>query len=88
MFSITLAILALRVSEHHMGSISNTAKRRFSVCISLPTIPVPLWSPAGANISLIFLFLQNISNSFALNACAWSQRIDRGIPCTLQYRSR
>ena len=67
-FSITLAILALRVSELHMGSISSTARRRFNVCISLSTIPVPLWSPAGANISLMFLFVQNISNSFALNA--------------------
>ena len=88
MFSITFAILELKVSELHMGWMSNTAKRRFNVCISLSTIPVPLLSPAGASINLKFLFLQNTSNSFALNACAWSQRIERGIPCILQWHSK
>ena len=87
-FSIILAILELRVSELHMGSMYNNAKRLFSVCISLSTIPVPLWSPAAASINLMFLFLQNTSNSFALNACAWSQRIERVIRCILHYRSK
>ena len=68
--SATLAILELSVLEFHMGSMSNTAKRRFSVCISLSTIPVPLWSPAGASINLMFLFLQNTSKFFALTVCA------------------
>ena len=84
-FSIKFAILELRIFELHMGSMSSTANRRFIVCISLSTIPVPLWSSAGISFSLIFLFLQTISNSFALNSCAWSQRIERGMPCTLQY---
>ena len=70
-----------------MGLMSNTAKRRFSVCISLSSNHVPLWSPAGASINLMFLFLQNTSKFFALTDCAWSQRIERGIPCILQYRS-
>ena len=38
-----------------------------------------VWSPAGASISFMFLFLQNTSNSRALNAWAWSHLIDRGM---------
>ena len=58
MFSIMFDILELSVSELQLGSTSSTAKWRFTVCISLSTISVPLWSPAGASISLIFIFLE------------------------------
>ena len=57
MFSFTFATLSLNVVCVHLGSMSKTASLRFIVCISLSTIPVPLWSPAGASISLMFLFL-------------------------------
>ena len=83
-FPMMLASLVLNVSLLQMGSISRTANRRFIVWISRSTIPVPLWSPAGARISFIFSFLQKISNSFALNAWAWSNLIDLGIPCCLE----
>ena len=60
----------------------------FIVCNRRSTIPIPLWSPAGADISLLFSFLQIISNSFALNASAWSHLIDPSIPWSLHYHSR
>ena len=84
MFSIMFASISLSVAWVHLGSISSTASLRFIVWISLSTMPVPQWSPAGASISLKFLFSRYISNSLVLNACAWSHRVDLGIPCTLQ----
>ena len=38
--------------------------------------------------SNLFLYKQKISNSRALNACAWSNRIDLGMPWNQQYSSR
>ena len=37
-------------------SKSNTANQRLIVCVNLSTMPVPLWSPAGASINSMFLF--------------------------------
>ena len=68
MFSMMLASLSLSVVWVYLGSISRTASLRFIVCMSLSTILVPRWSPTGASIRLMFLFLQYISNSRALNA--------------------
>ena len=78
--SIIFATIVARSDADHNGSCSMTAILRFIVWINLSTIPVALCSPTGASISLMFLFLQKISNSLALNACAWSQRSDLGIP--------
>ena len=82
-----LMILATRfanVTGDQLGSTSSTANRLFIVCINFSIMPVPLWSPAGARNSFIFLFLKNNSNSFTLKACAWSHLIERGIPWSLQ----
>ena len=56
MFSIIFANLLLSVLLLQSGSMSSTANRRFIVCINRSTILVPLWYPAGAIISFMFLF--------------------------------
>ena len=74
--------------DDHIGSIVITPSFRFIVWISLSTIPVALWSPAGANISFMLLSLQNTLKSLDLNACAWSHLGDLGKPWSLQCSSR
>ena len=86
--SLIFATIVARSDEDHNGSCSITAILRFIVWINISTIPVALWSPAGANISLIFLFLQKISNLRALNAWAWSHLSDRGMPWNWQHSDR
>ena len=78
--SIILATFVAKSAEDHKGSCSITAILLFNVWIRLSTIPVALWSPAGASISLIFLFLQKSSNSLAIKAWAWSHPNERGMP--------
>ena len=85
---IILATIVARSAEDPRGSCSITAILRFNVWIRRSTIPVALWSPAGASISFMFLILQNISNSSALNAWAWSHLIDRGMPWYWQYSDK
>ena len=63
-FSMMLASLELSVSLLQLGSMSKTAILRFMVWISLSTIPVPLWSPAGARISLYFCFCRRFQILF------------------------
>ena len=78
--SIILATIVARSAEDHKGVMFHYGDSHFSVWINLSTIPVALWSPAGASISLIFLFLQKSSNSLALKAWAWSHLMERGMP--------
>ena len=80
MFSIIADILFASVSFDQLLSTFIAASLLFIVCISLSTIPVSLWSPVGASISLILLSLQKISKFFALKACAWSHLFDLGYP--------
>ena len=69
-FFIMLASLSLSIAGVQLGSMSSKASLHSIVWITLSTTPVPLWFPAGASIGIKFLFLQYISNSLALNACA------------------
>ena len=78
--SLMLSMIFPKSTVHQLGSMSNTANRFFIVCINRLTMPVPPCSPTGARIHFRFLFLQNSSNSFALNACALSHLIERGVP--------
>ena len=80
MFSIIADILFASVSFDQVLSTFVAASLLFIVCINLSTIPLPLWSPVGAKISLMLLSLQKISQFFALKACAWSHLIDLGMP--------
>ena len=64
------AILSASVIFDHLGSLFRTERRRFIVCISHSIIPFALWSPAGANSSLILWLLQKISNCLDLKAWA------------------
>ena len=78
--SIILATIVAKSEDDHKGSCSITEILLFNVWINLSTIPVALWSPAGASISFIILFLQNSSNSFASKAWPWSHLKERGMP--------
>ena len=80
MFSIIADILLANVSFDQLVSIFIAANLLFIVGNNFSTIPVPLWSPVGASISLMLLSLQKILNFFALKACAWSHLIDLGMP--------
>ena len=53
LFSIMCAILSASVSFSHMGSMFDTGRRHFSVCIIRSTRFVPLWFPTGASISML-----------------------------------
>ena len=48
------AILSASVIFDHLGSLFNTDRRRFIVCISRSIMPFALWSPAGASISFYY----------------------------------
>ena len=85
---IMFAMIVDLSSEDHSGSIVITPSFRFIVWINLPTIPVALWSLAGANISFLLLSSQYTLKSLNLNAFAWSHRMERGIPWSLQYSSK
>ena len=60
-FWITFANLLHKVAFERLQSLSSNDSLRLIVCIRGSTIPVALWSAAVANISLVVLFLQNIS---------------------------
>ena len=77
-----------RSALDHSGSDCMIAIWCFIVWIRRSTIPVALWSPAGASMSLMFLSLQYTAISRALKASAWSHLIELGIPWKLQYSSR
>ena len=83
--SIISVIFSAMVVLSHMGSMFIVASLRFNVCIKRSTIPEARWSCVGENFSFMFLSLQYISNALDLNACAWSQRMLRGIPWNLQH---
>ena len=85
---IILATIVARSENDQKGSCSITAILPFNVWINLSTIPVALWSPARASISLIFLFLQKSSNFLALKAWARSHLKERGMPWNWQYSSK
>ena len=78
--SMTLATIVAKSEDDYNWLCSSTANPRFIVCNKQSTTPLALWLPAGASISSMFLFLQKMSKSRALNACAWSHLIDRGLP--------
>ena len=71
-FSINFFTISAWSASDHNGSDSTTDSLLFIVLIMRSTMSVTLWSPAGASISLKFLSLKNISNSRAINDCAWS----------------
>ena len=71
-FSIMFANRLTKVAFDQLESRSSTANLLFIVWMRRSTITVPLGSPAGARIILRFLFSQKFSNSFTLNAWAWS----------------
>ena len=52
-FWIISVILSASVIFDHLGSLFRTERRRFIVCIRRSIIPLALWSPAEASISLI-----------------------------------
>ena len=62
--------------------------RRFTVCISLSTSPIDLWSFAGANIILILFLLQNSFITFPAWHLAWSIRRYLGTPWIAMYLVR
>ena len=88
MLCIMFAMIVDLSSEDHNGSIVITPSFRFIAWINLSTIPIALWSPAGANISFMLLSLQYTLKSLDLNPCAWSHRMERSIPWNLQYSSK
>ena len=69
----------------HLVSLFSTDMRLFIVWIRCSIIPVALWSPTGAKISLMLFSWQNISNCLDLNACAWSHLKFLGIPWNFMY---
>ena len=88
MFSMMLASLSLRVVFHQFGSTSKTARRRLIVWISRSTMPVRSGLRLEPISFLKFLFLQNVSNSLALNTWTWSHLINLGKLFTLHWLSR
>ena len=63
-FSMIANILFARFSFDHFSSMLIATSGLFSRLNSLSTIPVPLWSPVGASISFMLLYLQNFSKFF------------------------
>ena len=60
MFSMLFASLSLKNVLDQFGSTSETAKRRLIVWIGRSTMPVPRWSPVGANIIFKFFCIYEI----------------------------
>ena len=56
--SMIFATIVAKSDGDHNGSCSITDIRRFIVWIKRSTIPVALWSPAGANISFMFCYFK------------------------------
>ena len=83
MFSIIADISFAIVTFDQFLSTLIAANRLFIDWISLSTIHVHLWSPAGAKISFMLLSSQKTSKLCALKACALSHLIDLGIPWNL-----
>ena len=80
MFAITVVIS----SNGHNGPIAIMPNLHFIVCTNFSKIPVARWSLSGASICSILVFLQKTLKSPDLNACAWSQCSERGIPWSSQ----
>ena len=77
---IISATLSASVTCDQLVSLFSTDRRPLIVWIRRSIIPKALWSPTGASISFMLLFLQYISNCLDLNACARSHPMFLGIP--------
>ena len=78
--SIISATLSASVTCDQLVSMFSTDRRLLIVWMSRSIIPVALWSPTGASISFMLLFLHYMSNCLHLNACDWSHLMFLGIP--------